>query len=82
VVNNHKPGILDTGINLTLQFKLTYDIELYHRMRFLLLKSNKYAYEHDSMNTFGKIVLTEIGSLIGRSGSFNIFGLLYTDASK
>jgi hypothetical protein len=39
------------------------EVQKYHRMRFLLLKTGKYAFMHDSRDKQGKIVLNEIGSL-------------------
>lgn len=68
------------GINL--EHSPASEIEKYHRMRFLLLKTGKYCFDHDSRDKQGKIILDEIGSLQGTQGNFNLFGLLYKDGNK
>ena len=68
------------GMNL--DYSPSSEIEKYHRMRFLLLKTGKYCFDHDTRDKQGKIVLDEIGSLQGTQGNFNLFGLLYKDGTK
>jgi hypothetical protein len=46
-----------------LEYSVSMDIQKYHRMRYLLLKTGNYCYEHDSRDKHNKTVLNEIGSL-------------------
>lgn len=68
------------GIDLS--FPVDMEVQKYHRMRFLLLKTNKYCFEHDTRDKQGKMILNEIGSLQGRQGEFNLFGLIYKDSGR
>lgn len=80
LVINH--GEKRRGINVEDQVVIASDIELYHRMRYLLSTSGRYAFNHDPGDKYGKTILSEIGSLTGKKGDFKIFGLLYKDGKK
>lgn len=67
---------------MDLDYPVNLDVQKYHRMRYLLLKTGKYAFEHDSRDKNHKKILTEIGSLQGRQGKFTIFGLIYKNINK
>ena len=67
---------------IDLGYKVDMEVQKYHRMRFLLLKTGNYAFQHDTRDKMGKVILNEIGSLQGRQGEFNLFGLIYKDANK
>lgn len=75
-------GAKSKGINIRDDVVLHSDIELYHRMRYLLISSGKYTFESGTTKKDGKIALSEIGSLSGKKGDFNIFGLLYKEGKR
>ena len=82
MVFNQKPESNGIALEAGDEFLTKENVELYHRMRFLIVKSERYIFEHSAHSKHGKVVLSEIGSLTGRKGEFRIFGLLYKVAHK
>lgn len=58
------------GVDIQDETVLFSDIELYHRVRYLLVSSGKYSFSHDLGDKSGRTVLSEIGSLSGKKENF------------
>lgn len=59
-------------------------IEHFHRIEHLLKNSRSYRYDYDKSEAKfeNSVKLVEVGSLLGKSGFFSVFGLLYSVHGK